>query len=186
MGRKERWGGGEGGGVAYNQISRGGSIGVEAWQEAERSSAGVCQSRCVWGICYFTVRSQGMLELCTLWDLQPELRWHHCGRIKPIKTWCIRGSWLTDSHWTSSDWLQRSPWKTHKFGHGQELVYNLSLVEAGCGEIITDGHLSSGAPNACWLLGVLLAHLSSRLASSPGVMGETSGRQAAISRPVKR
>lgn len=61
-----------------------------------------------------------------------------------------------------------------------------SIVRAGCGEIITDGHLSSGAPNACWLLGVLLAHLSSRLASSPGVMGETSGRQAAISRPVKR
>lgn len=63
---------------------------------------------------------------------------------------------------------------------------DLSLVRAGCGEIITDGHLSSSAPNACWLLGVLLAHLSSRLANSPGVMGETSGRQAAISRPVKR
>lgn len=59
---------------------------------------------------------------------------------------------------------------------------NFSLARQGCGEIITDGHLSSGAPNA----GVLLAHLSSRLASSPGVMRETSGRQAAISRPVKR
>lgn len=35
-------------------------------------------------------------------------------------------------------------------------------------------------------VGARLAHLSSRLAGSPGVMWETSGRQAAISRPVKR
>lgn len=73
-----------------------------------------------------------------------------------------------------------------KFDYDQELVNNFSLVKGGCGDIIADGHLSSGAPNACWVLGVLLAHLSSRLANSPGVMGETSGRQAAISRPVKR
>lgn len=37
-----------------------------------------------------------------------------------------------------------------------------------------------------WGGGARLAHLSSRLAGSPGVMWETSGRQAAISRPVKR
>lgn len=54
------------------------------------------------------------------------------------------------------------------------------------GEITIDWHVSLGTPNACWVLGVLLAHLSSRLAGSPGVMWETSGRQAAISRPVKR
>lgn len=53
-------------------------------------------------------------------------------------------------------------------------------------EMTTDWHVSLGTPNACWVLWVLLAHLSSRLAGSPGVMWETSGRQAAISRPVKR
>lgn len=66
------------------------------------------------------------------------------------------------------------------------MTNNLGWVGTRFGEIITDGHVSLGTPNACWLLWVLRAHLSSRLAGSPGVMWETSGRQAAISRPVKR
>lgn len=65
------------------------------------------------------------------------------------------------------------------------LVKKSVLVKWAGEEIIPDGQLSSTSPNAYRLLKVLLAHLSSRLANSPGVMGETSRRQAAISRPVK-
>lgn len=65
------------------------------------------------------------------------------------------------------------------------------------GEALTDNHPPQVPPKRLPVcrggregdgggVGAWLAHLSRRLAGSPGVMWETSGRQAAISRPVKR
>lgn len=50
--------------LTANQIGRCGSTGVEAWQGAEWVQLEFVRSRCVSGVCYFTERSQGMLELC--------------------------------------------------------------------------------------------------------------------------
>lgn len=94
-------------------------------------------------------------------------------------------------------------------GHRQAALEDLHSSDGGesCrrgGRIADRQPSSSGAPKtpaACLHIGgdmevdgvggaggggARLAHLSSRLAGSPGVMWETSGRQAAISRPVKR
>lgn len=104
MGRWDRKGGGVEEMEAEHTLAanqKDGSTGLEAWQEAEHRSVGVCPNRCVQCLCYFTGRCRKMQELYAFETF--------------IKAWYWRGLWLIHSHWKC---LQGSLWT---FGEQLEL-----------------------------------------------------------------